>query len=38
MDIKRLRSFPKEFSWGASTSSFQVEGGANEGGKGFIIF
>lgn len=37
MDIKRLRSFPKEFLWGASTSSFQVEGGANEGGKGLTI-
>lgn len=27
-------SFPKDFYWGASTSSAQVEGAYNEGGKG----
>ncbi|WEV44502.1 glycoside hydrolase family 1 protein [Lactobacillus sp. ESL0684] len=29
--------FPKNFLWGASTSAFQVEGAANEDGKGVTI-
>jgi 6-phospho-beta-glucosidase len=37
MNIKELKNFPKDFLWGASTSSFQVEGGANEGGKGLTV-
>ena len=28
------RSFPKDFVWGAATASYQVEGAANEDGKG----
>lgn len=28
--------FPTNFLWGASTSAFQVEGGYNEGGKGWL--
>jgi beta-glucosidase len=27
-------AFPKEFIWGAATASFQIEGGAWEGGRG----
>lgn len=34
MHLKHQGTFPKEFLWGASTSSFQVEGGFDEGGKG----
>lgn len=31
---KNLKSFPKDFMWGASTSAYQVEGAALECGKG----
>lgn len=31
---KNLKSFPKDFMWGASTSAYQVEGAALEYGKG----
>lgn len=34
MNIKKLKAFPKDFLWGASTSSFQVEGANMEDGKG----
>ena len=27
-------SFAKDFAWGAATASYQIEGGAYEGGKG----
>ncbi|MFA5258359.1 MAG: family 1 glycosylhydrolase, partial [Opitutales bacterium] len=25
--------FPKDFLWGAATAAYQIEGGANEGGR-----
>lgn len=31
-------SFPKDFFWGASTSSAQVEGGYKEGGRGLSVW
>lgn len=31
---KKLKQFPKDFLWGASTSAYQVEGAWNEEGKG----
>ena len=30
--------FGKDFMWGAATSSYQIEGGAYEDGKGLNIF
>ena len=34
---KRLKDFPKDFLWGASTSAYQVEGAWNEDGKGMSV-
>ena len=31
------KNFPTDFLWGASTSAFQVEGAANEDGKGLSV-
>jgi len=31
-------SFPKDFVWGAAAASYQVEGGAYEGGKGLSVW
>ncbi|KAG7355143.1 BGL: beta-galactosidase [Nitzschia inconspicua] len=30
--------FPDDFSWGAATSSYQIEGATNEGGRGLSIW
>lgn len=34
MHHKKLKPFPKDFLWGASTSAYQVEGASLEDGKG----
>ena len=34
---KRMEKFPDDFLFGAGTSSFQVEGGVNEGGRGIAV-
>jgi len=34
MECKKLKPFPKDFLWGASTSAYQVEGANREDGKG----
>lgn len=34
MDNKKLKPFPADFLWGASTSAYQVEGANREDGKG----
>lgn len=37
MHYHKLKQFPKDFLWGASTSSYQVEGAFDEDGKGMSI-
>ncbi len=37
MDFRKLKPFPEDFLWGASTSAFQVEGAYNEDGKGLSV-
>lgn len=37
MFYKKLKEFPQNFLWGASTSAYQVEGAYNEDGKGLSI-
>ena len=37
MYYKELKSFPKNFLWGASSSAYQVEGAAAEDGKGLSV-
>jgi hypothetical protein len=32
------RQFPNKFVWGAATAAYQIEGGANEGGRGPSIW
>ncbi len=34
---KKLKDFPDDFLWGASTSAYQVEGAWNEDGKGLSV-
>jgi hypothetical protein len=31
-------AFPKDFVWGVATASYQVEGAANEDGKGLSVW
>ena len=33
-----MANFPKDFIWGAATSSYQIEGAANEDGRGASIW
>lgn len=37
MEHLKLKPFPKDFLWGASTSAYQVEGAYNEDGKGLSV-
>lgn len=37
MFYKRLKPFPDQFLWGASTSAYQVEGAYQEDGKGLSV-
>lgn len=37
MFYKKLKDFPNDFMWGASTSAYQVEGAYNEDGKGMSV-
>ena len=38
MQHKKLKDFPKNFFWGASTSAYQVEGAWDKDGKGPSVF
>ena len=33
-----MKKFPKDFTWGTATASYQIEGGWQEGGKGLSIW
>ncbi len=37
MEHLKLKPFPKDFLWGASTSAYQVEGAYDEDGKGLSV-
>jgi hypothetical protein len=34
----RLNDLPRDFAWGVATASYQIEGGANEDGRGPSIW
>lgn len=37
-DAQAPRTFPEDFTWGSATASYQIEGGAFEGGRGPSIW
>ncbi|MCH4183834.1 MAG: glycoside hydrolase family 1 protein [Prevotella sp.] len=37
MDYRKLKPFPKDFLWGASSSAYQCEGAWDEDGKGMSV-
>lgn len=37
MNYKKVKEYPEDFLWGASTSAFQIEGAYDEGGKGLSL-
>ena len=38
MSIQPTKSFPADFVWGAATASYQIEGAANEDGRGESVW
>jgi beta-glucosidase len=38
MSTKLIKSFPPDFVWGAATASYQIEGAANEDGRGESVW
>ena len=38
MSSQLIESFPAEFVWGAATASYQIEGAANEDGRGESVW
>ena len=38
MSTKLTKSFPPDFVWGAATASYQIEGAANEDGRGESVW
>jgi beta-glucosidase len=38
MSIQLTKSFPADFVWGAATASYQIEGAANEDGRGESVW
>ena len=38
MSTARIDSFPADFTWGAATASYQIEGAVHEGGRGESVW